>query len=49
MATLPPFTLRQYYSWCKDYPEVTHDYVYANNFVVVQIKISILKQLMGGC
>jgi hypothetical protein len=44
------FTLPQYYHWCKNYPEVMHDYVYANNSVVVQIKISLLKQLLTtGC
>jgi hypothetical protein len=47
MATLD-FTLRQYYDWCKDYPLVIHDFAYVNNFVVVQIKISILEQLYSS-
>jgi hypothetical protein len=45
MATLN-FDLHKYYNWCKDYPQVMHDYAYANNFVVVKIKISLLKQLL---
>ena len=47
MATLN-FDLRQYYNWCKDYPLVIHDFAYVNNYVVVQIKISILEQLYSS-
>ena len=47
MATLN-FDLRQYYNWCKDYPLVIHDFAYVNNYVVVQIKISILEQLYAS-
>jgi len=38
--------LGQYLCWCKNYPLVMHDYVYANNYVMVKIKISLLKQLL---
>lgn len=41
-------SLRQYLCWCNNYPLIMHDYAYANGYVMVQIKISILKQLMGG-
>jgi hypothetical protein len=45
MATLPLFTLRQYYDWCKEYQFVIHDYIVKNGYVMVKIKISILEQL----
>lgn len=38
--------LQQYMCWCKTYPFVMHDYIYANDNVIVQIKISLLKQLL---
>jgi hypothetical protein len=40
--------LQQYMCWCKNYPLVMHDYIYANNHVIVQIKISLLKQMLTG-
>jgi len=47
MATLN-FNLPQYYHWCKNYPQVMHDYFVKNGFVIVQIKISILEQLYSS-
>ena len=48
MATLPLFTLRQYYDWCKEYQFVIHDYIIENGCVEVKIKISILEQLYAS-